>query len=62
LFTHNWGFTRAIVDAFNGDGCGVPSVNDALIVLDRDKEADGIEDTPILLNESFEFGIFLGRE
>jgi hypothetical protein len=62
LITHNWSFTRAVVDAFDGDGCGIASVDDTFVVLDGDEKANSIEDTPILLDESFEFGILLSSQ
>ncbi len=49
---HDWYFPRAVMHLFDSDGGCVSSVDNALVVVDRDKVTAVIKDTPILFYQS----------
>ena len=55
-FPHDGYFSGAIVHFLDGDRTGSASVNDTFIILDGNEQSFIIEDRPILLYESVDFG------
>ena len=53
---HNRDLAWSVMDLLNTDGAGTTRVNDALVVLDRKKQAFVIKDRPIAFNEAEDLG------
>jgi hypothetical protein len=51
-FAHDRNLPRTIMNLLDCDGSGVVSINNAAVVLDRDKLAFIVEDRPVFLNKA----------